>query len=367
MRFAGRKKFLLVLGILVICLSVLIIVRLTSKQEKTVLLPSLVKTLTITASNKDSVYIYPGEVRSRYESQLAFQVGGKIVKKNVEVGDTVKQGTVLMELDSRDIEQAVKNYSAMVSSAESKYKLAEDNLRRCEQLYQQKAIARAEYDSYANLCDTSKAALEQTEALYTQSCNQLGYCKLYADKTGVIGSIDAEEGQVVAVGQKIATLVQNNELEVEINVPENRIDKMKNAQKISVSFWALPDLTVKGILREVSPIANAVSRTYRVRIGLVNPSPNIQIGMSSTVLVSENDHSAARIWIPLSAVYQQGSSPAVWIVKENTVSLENIEIGEYHGDQVAVSAGLKEGDVIVTAGVTHLSEGRKVRVGSDNR
>ncbi|ATW27667.1 efflux RND transporter periplasmic adaptor subunit [Candidatus Formimonas warabiya] len=366
MNFWRRIQFLLVLGLVVVCLSTLVVIRINSKTEKMVLPPPLVKTLHITAADKDSEYSYSGEVRSRYESILAFQVGGKIIKKNVEVGDTVKQGTVLMELDARDIEQAVKNSANLVSSAESKYKLAQDNLKRIEQLYQDQVITQADYDTYENSYETSKAALEQANALYTQSINQLGYCKLHADKSGVIGSIDAEEGQIVAAGQKIVTLVQNKELEVEINVPENRIVKVKKAKEITVGFWALPDVKIKGVLGEVSPLADTSSRTYKVRIGLVDPSPNIQLGMSSTVWINENDHSNERIWIPLGAVYQQGSSPAVWIVKENAVSLKNITIGDFSGDQVAVSTGLKEGDVIVTAGVNRLREGQDVRVGGEN-
>ncbi len=328
--------------------------------------PPLVKTLKISASNKDSEYVYAGEVHSRYESQLAFQVGGKIAKKYVEVGDKVKQGTVLMELDSRDLEQAVNNYAASVSSEESKYNLAEDNLKRFEQLYQAGAVSQADYDNCVNTANTAKAALDQANALYAQGMNQLGYCKLRAGKPGIIGSISAEEGQVVTAGLKMVTLVQNNELEVAINVPENRIDQLKNAKEIKVGFWALPDIKVKGALRAVSPVANDASRTYGVRISLIDPPPSIQIGMSSNVSISQNN-SSAKIWLPVAAVYQKASSPLVWIVKENTVSLKNITIDDFNGDYVAVSDSLCEGDVVVTAGVNSLREGQEVRTGSDNQ
>ncbi|WP_312890932.1 efflux RND transporter periplasmic adaptor subunit [Clostridium thailandense] len=338
--------------------------KLNSKQENAVLQPPVVKTLKISASNKDSQYVYAGVVQPRYKSQLAFQVGGKIVKKNVEVGDKVEQGTVLMELDSRDIEQIVKNNEALVSSAESKYKLAEDNLKRYEQLYKNGFISQAEHDNYVNSDSTAKDALEQANAQYTQSMNQLSYCKLQADKSGVVESVDAEESQVVAAGQKLVTLVQNSELEVEINVPENRIDQLKSAKEINVKLWALPDVKEKGTLREVSPVANDASRTYKVRISLIDPTSSIKIGMSSNVSISDNN-SYGKMWIPLAAVYQKDSSPSVWIVKEDKVALKNITVEDLSSDQVTVTSGLSEGDVVVTAGVTKLREGQKVRIGSD--
>ncbi|HWP97218.1 MAG TPA: efflux RND transporter periplasmic adaptor subunit [Syntrophomonadaceae bacterium] len=365
MNFKGNKKIWLGLGVLALCILILIIVKLNSKQEKTVLQPPLVKTLKISSSNKDSQYVYAGQVHSRYESQLAFQVGGKIVKRNVEVGDKVEQGRVLMELDSRDIEQVINNYAAQVSSAQSKYNLAEDNLKRVEQLYLAGAVSKAAYDDAVNSDNVAKAALDQVNALYAQYSIQLGYCKLRADKSGIIGSIAAEEGQVATAGLKMVTLVQNNELEIEINVPENRLEQLKNAHEINVGFWALPDVKVKGVLRVVSPVANDASRTYTVRISLINPPPSIQIGMTSNVSVSQNT-SSGKIWIPVAAVYQQASSPQVWIVKESKVSLENITITDFSGDQVAVTAGLGEGDVVVTAGVNNLREGQAVRIGGDN-
>lgn len=365
MKIKGKEIFLLGLGIVVICMVIFKIVKMNSKQEETVLPPPIVKTLKISASNKASEYIYSGVVKPHYISQFAFQVGGKIVKRNVGVGDKVGQGTVLMELDSRDVEQVVKNYEAAVSLAEAKYKLAEDNLKRYEPLYMSKFISQAEYDNYVNMDETAKDALEQANALYNQGMNQLNYCKLYADKSGVISSIDAEEGQIVTPGQKVITLVQNNKLEVEINVPENRIDQFKNAKEINISFSALPDIKVMGTLEEISPVANDVSRTYRVRISLIDPPPSIQIGMSSSVSISQNN-SSNQIWIPLGAVYQPNSTPAVWVVKDNTVSLKNIAVKDLGSDQITVSDGLNEGDVVVTAGVTKLREGQEVRVGGDN-
>jgi len=364
MNLTGKKGIIIGLGILVMVV-IVAAVKINSQPETTVLPPPIVKILRLTASNKDSEYVYAGQVHSRYESQLSFQVGGKIVKRNVEVGDQVEQGTVLMELDSRDLEQVVNNYAAQVSSAESKYIFAEDNLKRYEQLYQSGTVPKAAYDDSVNTANVAKAALDQVTALHVQYSNQLSYCKLRADKSGIIGSIAAEEGQVVPAGMKMITLVQNDELEVEINVPENRVDQLNTTREINIGFWALPGVKVKGALRVVSPLANDASRTYTVRLSLLDPPPNVQIGMTSNVTVSQNN-SSGTIWIPVAAIYQKAASPQVWIVNENKVSLRDITINDFNGDQVAVSAGLGEGDVVVIAGVNSLREGQEVRGGSDN-
>jgi len=368
MNLKGQKKILIGLGILVLCIFTLIIVKINAKQEKTVLQAPLVKTLKVSASNKDSEYVYAGEVRSRFESQLAFRVSGKIISRNVEEGSRVHAGDVLMQLDPRDAQQSVDNYAAQIASAQSQLTLAEDTLNRSKKLYENGALSKADLDSRQNTYNVAEALLKQLNALYTATQNQLEYTTLRADRDGVISGIYAEVGQVVlssATAQTVVTLAQDKDLEIEINVPENRIDQIKKTNEINVSFWALPEVKVRGALREVSPAANKVSRTYRVRISLINPPSTIQIGMSSNVSISENN-SSGKIWIPVAAVYQKASSPQVWIVKENTVSLKNITIEDFNGDLVAVSAGLGEGDVVVTAGVNSLREGQEVRIGSDN-
>ena len=210
----------------------------------------LVRTAVIGAVNNPHSYLYSGEVRGRYESQLAFQVAGKIIKRNVELGSAVKAGDVLMQIDPRDLQQTVNSTSAQVYSAESQLKLAESNLHRYQQLYAQNAISRAQLDQYENAYEVAQAAVQQATAQYTQGANQLDYSLLCADKGGVISAIAAEAGQVVSAGQTVITIVQDGEREIEISVPENRIEEIRNANQLTVSFWALPQVILEGKVRE---------------------------------------------------------------------------------------------------------------------
>lgn len=325
----------------------------------------IVRTAIVGSAGTSQGYSYSGEVRGRFESQLAFQVGGKIVKRNVQLGSKVSAGDVLMQIDSRDLQQTVNTNSAQVSSAESQLKLAESNLNRYRQLYETGAISRAQYDQHVNSYEVALASLRQASAQYAQGSNQLDYSLLQADKPGVVSAITAEIGQVVAAGQIVVTVVQDGEREIEITVPENRLEELQKSRQIQVTFWALPNITLKGKVREVSPMADQTTRTFKVRISLLDSPPEIKLGMTATVALADSTKQPA-LTIPLAAVYQDGDSPKVWIVKDNTLSLSPIQTGDFGNGSIQVTGGLQAGDTIVIAGVHKLREGQKVKTGADS-
>ncbi|WP_378952985.1 efflux RND transporter periplasmic adaptor subunit [Pelosinus sp. sgz500959] len=304
---------------------------------------------------------YSGEVRGRYETQLAFQVGGKVIKRNVELGSTVQPGDILMEIDGKDITQTVNMSAAQVASAQSQLKLAETNLERYRTLCEQGAISRAQLDQYQNAYEVALAAVRQSSAQYTQGTNQLGYSTLVADSTGVISSITAEAGQVVSAGQAILTIVKDGEREIEINIPENRVDQMRNVKQVRISFWALPDVVIEGKIREISPMADKISRTYKTRVSLLNPPASVQLGMTANVTVGNSINQQA-VYVPLTAIYQTGNIPNIWIIKDGIVNLQPVKVGVFGDGKIQILEGLQDGDVIVTGGVQKLREGEKVRI-----
>ncbi|MBP2631912.1 MAG: efflux transporter, family, subunit [Firmicutes bacterium] len=323
----------------------------------------LVKTEKIAMGNLASAANYSGEVHGRYESQLAFQVSGKILARHVDLGSSVNAGDVLMEIDSKDIVQNVNITGAQVESARAQLSLAEANLNRYQKLYEESAVSAAQYDQYKTSYESALATLKQAQAQYAQGSNSLGYSKLVADQAGVISAINAEVGQVVSAGQSVVTLVKSGELEVEINIPENRLEEIKASKQIAVSFWALNNITVNGSVREIAPMADKVARTYKVRIALSNPPEQIKLGMTANVAVATGDENLlTTTTIPLTAIYQTGGVPQVWVVKDGVVSLQAITIEAFGDNRVKVISGLNNGDVIVTAGVHKLRAGQAVRL-----
>jgi multidrug efflux system membrane fusion protein len=362
MRKFGTKKHYYIAAVMVILLAAAGILWKHTARPQPVAQDILhVRTAVIEAGNASSCYSYSGEVRGRFESQLAFQVTGKIIKRNIDLGSPVQPGDVLMVIDPRDLNQAAGSASAQVDSARSQLRLAEKNLERYRQLYEQKAVSRAQYDQYVTAYDSAAAAVRQASAQYAQTANQVDYGRLYSDAAGVVSAIGAEAGQVVSAGQTVVTIVRDGEREVEINVPENRLDELRQATQIKITFWALPGISADGAIREIAPMADKVSRTYKVRIRMINPMPEIKLGMTASVAVGAIGGSRpAELSIPLTAIYQTGQSPAVWVVAEGTATLRPIKIGNWGDGKVQVLDGLRTGDVIVTAGVHKLREGQRV-------
>jgi multidrug efflux system membrane fusion protein len=326
---------------------------------------SLVRTTLVAAGDGTQTYTYSGEVKGRFESQLSFQVGGKIIKRNIQLGSVVTAGDMLMEIDGKDVRQTVNSNSAQVYSAESQLRLAENNLNRYKKLYEGGAISQGQLDQYQGVYDMAVASTRQASAQYAQGTNQLNYSVLYADKSGVVSSITAETGQVVVPGQAIVTIVEEGEREVEINIPENRIDELRTAEEIKVAFWALPTVSVDAVIREIAPMADKVSRTYKVRVSLKKPPQGVKLGMTSTVTVTNKGKKQVATYLPLTAIYQPGDTPGVWVVKNESITLRPIQIGVFGDGKVQVLAGLENGERVVTAGVHKLNEGQKVRLAGD--
>jgi RND family efflux transporter MFP subunit len=333
------------------------------KAEEAV--PPMVKTQTVSLGSGAEASTYSGEVRGRYESNLAFQVGGKIIARNVQLGSRVKAGDILMSIDAQDVTQSVNMSAAQVEAARAKLNLAQANLARYQQLYNDMAISAAAMDQYQTSYDAAAADYQQAQARYAQNSNSLGYTNLLADGDGVISALNGEVGQVVASGQSVLTLIKTKELEVEINVPENRVQDMTNGKDVTVDFWAMNNLQLQGKVREVSPMADSVSRTYKVRISLVDPPEGVQLGMTASVnAVSVTGADSNYLFLlPLSAIYQTGEQPQVWVVGDDSVvHLTNITVEAFGDNQVKVTSGLKNKDVVVIAGVHKLRDNQEVRV-----
>ena len=326
-------------------------------DEVAVQKPPLVKVQKIAVTNAASEENYSGTVRGRYETNLSFQVSGKIISRNVQTGSRVNAGEVLMTLDPKDIVEQSRSAEAQVASTLAQLQLAKINLDRYSELFKADAIAAAVLDQYKTQYDAAQAAYNAAVAQARQSQNALDYTTLTANADGVISAVNAEVGQVISAGQSVLTLVQTNELEVVVDIPENKISAVQIGQPCAITFWATND-SVSGTIREISPMADLTARTFTVKISLPDV-PNIQLGMTANVAMRE--FSPSVIILPLSAIYQTGDAAKVWLVEGGKVSLKQIDIAAFDENSVQVR-GLKAGDVVVVAGVNKLHNGQAVRI-----
>ena len=196
--------------------------------------------------------------------------------------------------------------------------------------------------------------------------NQRGYAELRADAAGVVAATLAEAGQVLAAGQPVLRLAKSGEKEVLVAVPENRVAELSRAGEMAVTLWAAPEKRYRGRVREISPQADPVTRTYATRISILDADAEVRLGQTARVLLRHTGD--ASILIPAGSVFQQGTRPAVWLIGgDGKVHLRQIEVAAWREDGVAVKGGLAGGERIVAAGAHKLSEGETVRVAEGGR
>ena len=335
----------------------------------------IVRTYTVGNAVTAAAATYPGEVRGRYESQLAFQVAGKIAARMVNVGASVQAGQVLLALDPKDVAQNVEATAAQLASARASYKLAADNAARYCSLYAQGAVSAAIRDQYNPQREAASAALRQAQAQATVSSNQVGYTQLVSDTAGVVTALNGEVGQVVGAGTPIATVVRAGEREVQISVPEGT--EVSVGQQASVSFWALPGVEATGHVREIASMADPVTRTYKVCVAVTDLPKAAKLGMTAKVSLGNNHDnltnstdskavtqasaSAPTFTLPAQALYQVNNKTQVWLVQDNKAQLVDVVVAGYAGNDVIISQGLSKGDRVITAGLAKLVPEQEVR------
>lgn len=308
---------------------------------------------------------YTGEVRARYETNLAFRVGGKIVARYVEIGSEIKKGALLARLDPEDTRLAIENARGQLNAAQANFNQAQIELKRYRSLFESRVVSQAELDRRLNTYNTAEAQLDSARSQTRAAQNQMAYTELHADADGVVTAIGVESGQVVAAGQIVMKLARPEEKEIVFNVAENRLDELRSATGIAISLWAHPDVEYGGVVREIAPGADPVTRTYAVKVAVQNPPAAMRLGMTSTVTIVRRSD-ASMIALPLAALYQQGDQPAVWVftgeADKGVVELRPVQVAAYVEHAVLIAGGLKSGEKVVTAGVHKLIPGQTVRL-----
>lgn len=361
-----RKIIGLVVTVFVIATAAGLIFCGSSKKSPDAVSVPLVQTVTINAGSDRADFTYTGEIRGRYESQLAFRVAGKIIKRLVNVGDHVASGQPLMQIDSTDYVQGATSSAAELAAAEAQYAFAKSNLERNRKMFDEKGISIMQYEQYQTACNNAYALVQKARAGQSVSANQVKYCTLYSDTDGVVATVSAEAGQIVAAGQPVTVVVRDGDREVEIGVPENRIETFRNSETVRLTFWALPGVNREGIVREIAPAVDPASRLYRVRVSVRNATPEILLGMTTTVSASiPRSGSSSVIFVPVGALYQAAGAPSVWVVKGDNVELRAVKLGEVGENSVQIIDGLRSGEIVVAAGAQRLYAGQKVRLQKD--
>jgi membrane fusion protein, multidrug efflux system len=326
-----------------------------------------VRTLTVQDQRAAAHYEYAAEVRARTESRLSFRVGGKLIKRQVDLGDAVKAGQVLAQLDPQDLKLAQDNARAQMAAAQANHDLAAADFKRFKDLRDQNFISAAELERRETTLKAAQAALNQSRALTQVQTNQAGYAVLVSDVAGVVTGVDAEPGAVVSSGSTVLRVAQNGPRDVVFAVPEDKVAQIRalaasnNAFKAQALGEGQPwwPLTV----REIAAAADPVTRTFLVKADLgASASAQVNLGQTMSVVV-DLPPMAGITKLPLSALKEDQGLTKVWLVDASsmTVQLQAVSVAGADGNEAVVSKGLKPGDVVVTAGVHVLQPGQKVK------
>ena len=324
--------------------------------------PRPVRVIKLGMTNTADTLDLPAEVRPRFETRYGFRIGGKIAARSVSLGELVKPGQELARIDPADVTPAINAQNAQVETARTDLRLQEAELRRTRELREQNFISQTQLDRQLAAHDSASSRVRAAEAQLKQVRNSLDFTTLRADKPGVVTGIDAEAGQVVAVGQSIVRVAQLGEKEVIVNVPESDLERLRQARTLTVRVSALGNRSFTVKLREMSPLADSASRTFLARLTVIDPSEDLKLGMSAT-LATESAGAQALI-LPITAFKATGNQTQVWIVDPSgaTVRAAAVKLGATTERGTIIADGLKSGDVVVTAGAHLLIEGQKVRV-----
>ncbi|ROL65286.1 efflux transporter periplasmic adaptor subunit, partial [Pseudomonas protegens] len=303
---------------------------------------------------------YPGEVRARYEPDLAFRIGGKVSRRLVEEGERVKANQPLAELDPQDVRLQLEATRAQVTAATANLNLVRAERDRYKTLLERQMVSHSQYDNAENLYRAGEARLKQIKAEFDVANNQAGYAVLRAPQDGVVAKRAVEVGQVVAAGQTVFTLATDGEREVLISFPEQNYGRFKVGQPVSVELWTQPGQRFDGRIRELSPAADPKSRTFAARIAFSAGKVAAELGQSARVFIQSAD--ALSLSVPLSALTAEGGATYVWRVDaHNTLHKTPVRVGAFGEKTVPVLEGLSASDWVVAAGVHVLHEGLQVR------
>ena len=326
---------------------------------------TLIRALAVQVSQFDRTSALTGEIQARHESNLGFRVGGKVIERLVDVGNTVAEGDLLARLDSQDQQNALKSAQSDVAAAQAFVEQSRTQEERQRKLLADGYTTRTQYDNAQRRYTQAQAELASAQAKLRSAQDTLSYTELRADRAGVITAKGAEPGQVVASGQMVVRLADPNEREAVFQVPGAglRINAGAKMPPVEVRLVGDQNLVTEGTIREISPGVDPITRTYTVKVALIDAPPAFLLG--SAVVGRARLPAQSVVNLPSSALFQTAEGePAVWVVDQprDTVSLRPVSVLQYDTGTFTVSSGLDAGETVVIGGSQKLRPGQKVTI-----
>jgi len=321
-----------------------------------------VRTVTVERGAEGETVSLTGHVRSKDQASLAFRLDGRMIERPVNVGDVLKAGQVVAKLDPQIQQNLLRTAEGNLSSLEAQLREARITFWRQQELLKDGWTSRAKFDEAEHKLQTIQAQVDAAQAQVRIAEEQLSYTVLSADAPGAVTAKGAESGEVVHAGQMIVELAREGGRDAVFDVPEQLIRTGPRDPLVQIALTNDPTVRATGRVREVAPQADATTRTWQVKVGIIDPPQGMELGATVTGRIKLS--APPGVEIPASALTEANGRPAVWIVDPHSkmVSLREVDVLRHDLATVVISQGLETGDLVVTAGVQTLRPGQKVQI-----
>lgn len=330
------------------------------EEEPPPLPPRPVLAMTLVPVTQETFGPFASTVEARYQTQLGFQLSGRMIARDVYIGDLVSKGQRLAALDPTVPQFNLKRAKADVADARAQLANAEGIESRQRILAQGGNASQATLDNAIAGKATAQARLDQMLAALRLAEEQMSYTELHANFEGVVTAWNAEVGQFVSSGSPVVTVARPDEREAVVDIPDDLMLDVKPGTRFDVHLLVAPKIEAKGIVREITPVADPATRSRRVRLTLVDAGPAFRLG--ATISVASEHTTAPRIYAPATAILEEQGRHFAWLLAPDgkSVHRREVKVTPAGDSQVQILSGLSAGDKIVTVGVHSLVDGQAV-------
>ena len=334
--------------------------------------PTLVKAMQVVGADDLSQTVFPGRASAGQEANLSFRVAGPLVELPVSVGDKVAAGDLIARIDPNDYQVTLNSAQAQLQSIRAAYTAAENDYQRVMSTFREDpgATSQRAVDASRALRDQALAQVSSVESLVQTATDRLGYTDLLAPFAGEVVETYVENFETVVPMRPIARLLDPSSIELIVSVPENLIGYGDYVTSISVSFNALPGVSIPATIKEIGREATQATRTYPVTLVMAQPEGGeILPGMAGEATIEARlpeGTGRTGISIPATAMFAGSDIEVtnVWVIDPatNMLSQRAVETGRLSSSGMLITAGLKAGEWIVVAGTHSLSDGQEVKI-----
>lgn len=327
--------------------------------------PRPVKYMLVPPLSSQDAQLRVGEIHAHDDVTLGFRTSGRIISRTVDVGSQVQPGQVIATLESETTQNQFLSARADLDSAKAAEQVAALNLRRMKQLMPSGAISLSALDSAQAEWQSAAAKRKSAEASLKIANENVSWSRLIAPAAGVITAVNASVGQVVSAGESVVTLAAGDSRDAVFDVASPDEMARDREKPFTVSLLSTTSVKAQAIFRDISPQADAKTRTWRVRLTLVSPPPALALGASVQAAFSR--HERPTMSLPASALTRTAGKPAVFILDSNRMqlALQPVTLAGFSPSHIFVSEGVQPGNKVVVAGVSKLRAGEKVAPGDE--